>query len=111
MLERMFTNSHYNETLSKMVKFFSICDRVFFYHHDYYKVILNIASSNVSIFEIHRINHFLSEEGADMSMEGRYKDGVMRLSNTAKSVTVNEFGNEIIHNTVKDSSEYPTINR
>jgi hypothetical protein len=52
------------------------------------KVIVNIASSNTSIFETHRINHLLSmgkvivsEMGANPNIAERYADGVILIPN------------------------------
>jgi hypothetical protein len=88
--------------LSSDIKFYSICDRVFYYHYDYYimkaKVIVNIASSfNGSVFETHRINHLLSlgkvivsEMGANTSIAERYADGVILIPNAEdpKNITM-----------------------
>ncbi len=106
-LEYLFYESHHNNRISDNIQFYSICDRVFYYHQDYYlmkaKVILNIASSNVSIFETHRINYFLSlgkvvvsEVGADRSIAERYKDGVVLVPREADCIGVvsDERGNK-----------------
>jgi hypothetical protein len=87
--------------INQNIKLYSIYQRVFYYHYDYYimkaKVIVNIASSNTSIFETHRINHLLSmgkvivsEMGANTSIAERYADGVILISNTEdpKNITM-----------------------
>ncbi len=72
--------------MSPMIRFYSLCERVFYYHHDYYimkaSIIINIASSNTSILETHRINYLLSlgkmiitETGADLDIAMKYAQG------------------------------------
>ena len=87
-LEYLFAEAYDTGILPVTIKYVFICERVFYYHYDYYlmkaKVILNIASSNVSIFETHRINYLLSlgkvvvsEVGADRSIAERYKEMII----------------------------------
>jgi hypothetical protein len=91
-LERLFLLNHLHGTLSQTMQFYSFCDRSYYYNYDYYilkaKVIVNIASSNISIFESHRINYLLSlgkvvlsEMGADETIAKRYRDGLILLPN------------------------------
>jgi hypothetical protein len=96
MLEQLFTLAWVQGNLSPYIKFYSVCDRVFYYHYDYYvmkaKVIVNIASTNASVFETHRMNYLLSlgkvvisEMGAEESIAERYREGVILVPNNNAS--------------------------
>ena len=90
LLEGLFMDAQTTGHVSPMIRFYSLCERVFYYHHDYYimkaSIIINIASSNTSILETHRINYLLSlgkmiitETGADLDIALKYAQGVVMV--------------------------------